>query len=474
MFTQSTFAPIGANSAPSPATYSYSTSDPIATVTAQGYFADKQNQLETGDIIIVTSPEGSYILTVNSDTSTAIGSASLVNRVVVSEAADLAGTLDSNKEYFIDGHIDMGTQSIEIPQGGLTLRGYSFDASSLYSTEAGHTLFTSPAGGSGNLLGTDLAFNVSGAGSQVFDIVSDTGFEAVEFNRVNFNNCSSLGTIDNYRQGLESGTGRFGGTPELTLKGAWVGGYFIDTSIVRSLTDGSYTLYKAGAGFTMQSRFRSNQNIDLPANASFFDFTASNFPNPSTIQLVGCIITRDGVSNAEDSNIAPNITASELSCDWRFNNGFTNTFEGGTMTITAEADTLLSGEAIGTFLDAAGTFTASDLQHFDSPVNGQLRHIGNNPREYRLVSDFIIEGTANDEIVVRVAKWDNSASSFTSLYSQTRPINSLAGGRDVGFFSLTTGITLDQNDYIKIELANNTAARDVSVETDSFFTLLER
>ena len=60
------------------------------------------------------------------------------------------------------------------------------------------------------------------------------------------------------------------------------------------------------------------------------------------------------------------------------------------------------------------------------------------------------------------------------MFTQTRPINSLVGGRDVGFFSLTAGITLDQNDYIKIELANNTAARDVSVETDSFFTLLER
>ena len=130
-------------------------------------------------------------------------------------------------------------------------------------------MFTSPAGGSGNLLGQDFAIEITGTGSEVFDVVSDTGAEALEFSRVNYNDCTSLGTIDNYRQGLEVGTGRFGGTPELTLKGVWSGGYFIDTSIVRSLTDGAYTLYKAGTGLSMASRFRSNQNIDLPASASF-------------------------------------------------------------------------------------------------------------------------------------------------------------------------------------------------------------
>jgi hypothetical protein len=368
----------------------------------------------------------------------------------------------------------MGAQSIEIPQGGLNIKGYSFDVSSLFSTENNYTLFTSPAGGSGNLLGQDFAVSVTGTNSQVYDIVSDTGNEAIEINRVNFNNCTSLGTIDSYRQGLETGTGRFGGTPELTLKGTWLGGYFIDTSIVRALTDGAYSLYKAGAGFTMNSRFRSNQNIDLPTNASFVDFSASNFPNPSTLQFVGCIVTRNGTANAEDTNITPNITASELPCDWRFNNGFVNTFEGGTLTITAETDTLLNGVGVGVFLDAAGTFTASDLQHFDSPSNGQLRHIGNNPREYRLVSSIIIEGQANDEIVLKVVKWDDSASSFSDVYSQTRPINSLVGGRDVGFFSLFTGIALNQNDYVKIQVANNTAARNVSLENDSFYTILER
>ena len=139
------------------------------------------------------------------------------NRIIVTQASDLSGMLDSTKQYFIDGVIDMGSQSIEVPQGGLTLSGYSFDLSKLTSSEAAYTMFTSPVGGSGNLLGMDYAIEATGVGSQVYDLVSDTGFNAFEFTRINYNNCSSLGSIDNYRQGLEIGTGRFGGKPELTL-----------------------------------------------------------------------------------------------------------------------------------------------------------------------------------------------------------------------------------------------------------------
>ena len=257
------------------------------------------------------------------------GAGGLVNRITVEQASDLAGPLDSTKEYFIDGIIDMGNQSIEIPAGGLNLNGYNFDISKLTSSAVGYTMFTSPIGGSGNLLGMDYAIEVTGAGSQVYDLVSVSGNEAFEFSRINYNDCSSLGVIENYRQGLESGTGRFGGQPELTLVGTWLGGFFIDTSIVRGMTDGSYSLFKAGAGFSMDSRFRSNMNLDLPASASFFDFTPANFTNPSTLQIEGVIVTRNGVFDSTDANITPNITEAALASNWMGNNGMPNTFEGG-------------------------------------------------------------------------------------------------------------------------------------------------
>jgi hypothetical protein len=121
-----------------------------------------------------------------------------------------------------------------------------------------------------------------------------------------------------------------------------------------------------------------------------------------------------------------------------------------------------------------GTFTPSDLQHFDAPGNGQLRHVGNSPREYRLFGDLVIVGTANDEVSIKVVQWDDSAGGFVDVASQVRQINALVGGRDVAFFNATTTFTLDKNDYIKLQVANNTAGRDVTAEIDSFFTVLER
>ena len=131
----------------------------------------------------------------------------LVNQSNV--ATTLGGAIDSTKEYFIDGKIDMGTIQIEVPATGFSYAGYNFDVSGLYSTEDNYTMFVSPVGGSGNVIGRDAEITTSGTNSQVYDLTDHNGFSAFEFSRVNYVDCTSLGEITNYRQGLENGTGRF-------------------------------------------------------------------------------------------------------------------------------------------------------------------------------------------------------------------------------------------------------------------------
>ena len=114
------------------------------------------------------------------------------------------------------------------------------------------------------------------------------------------------------------------------------------------------------------------------------------------------------------------------------------------------------------------------MQHFDEPANGQLRHLGNDPRDYTLLGSFEIAGTANDEVEVFVEKWDNSASSFSTVYSQKRIINNNVGGTDLGYWFISTDFTLDQNDYIKIQVANNTSTDNVTAQVDSFFKISAR
>ena len=389
----------------------------------------------------------------------------------VKTASDF-GTIDSTKVYVIDGVVDMGSTIIEVPAGGINITGYTFDASKLISSVASHKMFVSAVGGSGNVLFTNIGIEVTGASAKVFDLVDVTGFNACEFNLVNFNNCTSLGVIDGYRQGLESGTGRFGGTPELELKGTWIGCYSITTSIVRSLTDGAYCLYKAGAGFTMASRFKSDANIDLNTTVGFFDFAPANFMNSNTLQLSDCIITRNGVSNPTDTTITPNISHTDIASVWRNNRGIENTFIGGEFTITTEVATTIS--TAGVFVDLAGTYTADDLQHFDHSVNGQGKHLGSGARNYNVFVDMILDSNSGNEIDLKAVVWDNSASAFVDYKTTRRVVNNLQGGRDVAFFDITTRVVLDKDDYLKFQVANVGATNNITAELGSDFIIEER
>ena len=137
-----------------------------------------------GDVIEISSPDPQA-----------------ANLVIVQQASDLSGTLDPTKEYVIDGVVDMGSQSIEVPAGGLNIRGWNFNVSKLISSANNYTMFTSPVSGSGDVLGADYAIEVTGANSQVYDLKAVDNFRAFEFERINYNNCVSLGQIDSYRQG---------------------------------------------------------------------------------------------------------------------------------------------------------------------------------------------------------------------------------------------------------------------------------
>ena len=368
----------------------------------------------------------------------------LINQIIVTQdniLTTLGGVIDSDKEYFLDGIIAMGSTPILVPSGGVKIRGYDFAISGLTSTADNYTMFTSPVGGSGDILWNDFHIDVSGTLSKVLDLTADVGNEAYEIIRINFNNCTSLGELNGYRQGLETGTGRF-------------------------LDDGSYSLFEEGTAFTMASRFRSNQNVDLPANVSFLDFQPSNFTNPSILQLQGCLVSRDGVFNASDTNLTPNIDASDLMSLWQGNNGLPNTFVGAQETVTSEAASVIS--VIDTFVDLNGTFTASDLQHFDSPANGHLRHLGDSPREYRVSGQHVLSSSDGDIVNLKIVVWRESTTSFEDYKTTSRVIDRLQGARNVAYFVLIDNIILNKNDYVKLQVSNSTSTDNVTSELGGF------
>lgn len=403
----------------------------------------------------------------------------ITNRTIVTQSnasTTLGGTIDSTTLYLIDGSIDCSGFSIEVPAGGIFIAGLNLDLSELTCSDASYTLFTSPGGGSGNVFMRDLSIEISGTNSKVYDLTDATGDNAVELLRVNFNNCTSLGELDDYRQGLETGTGRFGGTPNLTLSGSW-DGYRVTTSIVRSLAAGmTGALFEEGTSFTMSSRFLTDMNCDLPASAAFLDFQKANFTSPSVLQIHGAIITRNGTQDPTDTNLTPNISADATESDWRSNVGLENTFVGGRQTVTSANLTTISAGSTWYTLD--GVWSASDLVHYDDPNDitgaGELRHLGNSPREFKVTAKLVIESTANNVLGIRYRKYDASTTSYTTFTEQKRQVNSLVGGRDVAIFDMIENMSLDINDYVYIQVRNNTGNNNVTCEVDSFFVVEER
>ena len=432
----------------------------------------------TADITAAESAIINNTLAIN-DLTTDTTAASYTNRKIIKVASDF-GVIDPAVEYFIDGVVDMGSTSIEVPAGGINIRGYNLGISKLISTAASYTMFTSPVGGSGNVLGQDFTIDVSGTGSQVYDIVSQSGFDAIEFARLNYENCTSLGSIDNYRQGLEEGTGRFGGTPSLTLVGTWVGGYRVTTSIVRSLDSGmTEPLFKAGAGFTMSSRFLTDINADLPAGAPLADFSPSNFPNASTVQIQGAILTRGFTADATDSSILPNLSATDLSCAWVRNIGLPNTFVGGLIKVTANVTNTAISATSTPYDLVVDTWANSNLSHFDTKTvgvsNRGLRNLGVNPRDFRVSVNFELTSAsgAGDQITLLLEKYTETDVLISEVTRSTRSALTLSG-TDRVIFHFDSVTTLDTNEYIKVRVQNETDTSNYVVTPDSYILIEER
>ena len=430
-----------------------------------------------GNYFIFLDSDNSDVLTTrdSAGVDTLYQTGALNERVIINQAnavSILGGVIDSTKEYFLDGIIDMGATEITVPIGGIYIRGYNFDLSGLTSSENSYTMFKSETAiiGSGNVLFFDFKIEVTGTSSKVFDLYDATGFNAIEVTRVNYNNCTSLGDLHEYRQALEFGTGRFGGSPSLTLHGTWLGGFRITTSIVRNMSDlTTAPLFCSGTLFVMTSRFLTDMNVDLGTLQPLFDFNDTNFPNPSTLELRDVILTRDGLVVPEDTNITPNILASNLSCSWKGNNGVPNTFVGAIATITTEVLTTIA--TVNVPVPLLGTVTTSDLQHFDSPANGQLRHLGSNPREFTTNFDFILEGSSNTDYQIELVKNDGSD---VVIYQQTRVINNLQGGRDVAYFTGLANVILAQNEYVFWQVRNLKDSNNCTLELDSSWSVEER
>lgn len=249
-----------------------------------------------------------------------------LKEVVVQDKSQLLGDLQSDVLYVIDGYFALGDgETITVPQGGLNIMGYSFEASNISSYGvANHTIFDSPAEGSGNLIVHNIGFTTTGAGSKVFDIVDSDGSHAVEMVTVNFEGCQSIGKIRNYRQGTGITIGFYGCKDGLILSGTWNGFKLTNTNCFGFAATG--TLFKKDVDTVFSNRLFLELNIDLPSGAKLIDFDQSNFEVNDLLQFNSTILKYNGEIDDTNAAIAiPNIRANNPKCLWRSNVGIPDT-----------------------------------------------------------------------------------------------------------------------------------------------------
>ena len=397
-------------------------------------------------------------------------------RVIVNEASDLAGTLDSGKEYVIAGQIDMGSTSIEVPEGGLTIVGLGYDISALYSTDTNATLFTSPGGGySGNLTLSFLSLYVTGTGAKVFDLDNSENFGAVEMVTVNLGTfgapgteTTSLGEIANYRQLFMTGCAVIRPEDGLTLTGPWAGGMTLVDSILLVIPAG-ISVFKAGTGFDVQGNVRTNINaLSIQNTTTVFDFAPSNFSNDEGFLL-------DGARFPLGSDPIPNMPITATERFTRNCRGIENSFPGGYWEVTAESTTTIS--ASSTMYKLAGTTTYDNLQWCSGSASNALQYDSAVPLRFRVQGNLEVNGTKGKELELTVRVYDDSAAGYVDVQTFRRSVNDLSGrSSDTAFFNFECYTPeISASDRIELWISNETDTTNVTLlegGTASFSALL--
>lgn len=390
--------------------------------------------------------------------------------IVVKDLADLPAPvdnkilLDATKVYHIDGEVDLGVNSLIVPEEGCSIAALNGgrDVCKLVSHEDNYTMFVSPDGSySGDVLWNELTFTVDGTNSKLVDLDNDGNFDALDITGVNFTSCTSLGDVRNYRQMLNFNVGYVFLGDGWTFHGTMAGGIAIVTSIAVSFVD--FTLLNTGTALSIQGSVRSDINFLAVSSGSVFcDFAPSNIVNNGQFALTNVRTTA--------TDIVPNFPSSDAKARIRNCVGIRDTYIGGEWTISATAATAISDPNELTKL--AGTTTYDDLQWFTQTTDNAFVYASDQEIEVSVDAVLGFSGGNGDEIGLQIRQWDDSISDYIDRGPRF-VITMDSGGKIQNMVAKATAV-LNQNDRIEIWIENQTDTTNVTASLGGIVTISER
>lgn len=387
--------------------------------------------------------------------------------VYVTQASQLAGTLDSSKLYLIDGKIDMGSTSIVVPTSGLSIAGVSINTACLFSSADNYTLFVCNASTyCGDLSVVNIGLQITGTGSEVFELNNRENGGRIGWQSVNFISCTSLGTISSFSQALAQNIGWRDCAEGLTCDGVWTGGLAVLNSILLG-TPFPGTLFKAGSGLSIGGSFRSNINIlRLDAsNGTFCDFAPSNI-----VLDAGFALTTVRVNPLADP--LPNMPATSVKALIKDCIGLENTHQGAS--ISPDVDSVIVITEQNTLVQVTGAATISDAYWFSKANTNGLQSDSTLSLEVRCDGILSFSGSSGVELGVQFRKFHSSSSQYTDIgpeYNTTIFGTVFPLASNVAFAANTT---MEKDDRIEVWVKNRDNTDNITLKSGGQFQVAER
>lgn len=400
--------------------------------------------------------------TVTRDLGDARYSAKEATEILVTQASDLSGALDSSIAYKLDGFIAMGSTQIIVPVGGLTIVGGGNNISGLTTSQTSHTLFIDSASDAGSLTLSDFDIKVDGLTSKVYDLDNSGAGGIIRISNVSYTDCTEIGEFDAFFAALFSDMVWFNAGQGMTFSGTWGGGINTNGFVPVNLS-ATGTAFKEGTSLVLGSRFISNANMNLQAGAVGFNFSESNFSMDGEFELLAGTYSGAGTP-------VTGITRGNTKCKWRDNNGLSNTYVGARWSLTTEIATSIG--ASNTYVKLAGTTTYADEQWFSNATDNAFVYDSTNPIECVIAGTMSLSAGNNNQVQVKVVQWDDSISDYIDIHEHGPITMSGAGvGENISILGYAD---LEINDRIEVWVQNLSAATDITMLEGTLISTTER
>ena len=344
--------------------------------------------------------------------------------------------LEDFKKYIILGTVDM--EGLVFVSGASTsLAGSNAQTSFLTSTGMSGTFIT----GTKTISFTDLTIkDISGT---LFDLYDSTGLENLFWSRINFSNCPTFGTINNFAN-LSVYNSNWN-TSGIIFDGSV--GSISFTSTFLNNTYGT-TMITIPATATVTRRFKIIESpLFVSSGGTMIDFSTS-----ATIGPQGFILTSNNFAGT--GTYLSGVQSNDDKALFFKNVGINNSRSVGSYRLSVGAVTTL---VLNTWTKLACTTVIGTInQKFTSLTTNRTTYNGSLNQIFTITYTIAFTGSNNDIIEAGISL--NGADPL----EDTINLSTIDSGGAVSSTSLTTVISLDLNDYIEVWVRNTSGSRPIT------------